>query len=311
MARDNLRVEITVRNCHYCASNWAKMSEKQFSDDQLVEPEGFWPDERDIDLEPFETVPYTPDTPEYTHPEETVGSAPEPEQFADDHAGVHDHTLPAEPVAEPYFHPVAGFHDEPDPYKKRDIDEPADAAPPENLVDTRSWLNDPPPPAQMFEPREYQPPEPAVAWEPEPVQAHDPFSADPFPAKAAEDYWVGQPAYSDPNAPVYYVPETTDETVRRSGLAWSAGIAFFGSVAFMLFLGWLADLLLGTTPWGMVGGIVLGSIIGFIQFFRISSQIYGSGKNSTDYRPLLTRSDDAQDNERAPEPEPPTIPPLI
>ena len=37
----------------------------------------------------------------------------------------------------------------------------------------------------------------------------------------------------------------------------------------MLILGWGADLLLGSAPWGIVGGIVLGSLIGFIQFFRI------------------------------------------
>ena len=64
------------------------------------------------------------------------------------------------------------------------------------------------------------------------------------------------------------------ETARRSGLAYSAGIAFFAAVVFMLILGWGADLLLGTRPFGIVVGIVLGSIIGFIQFFRITSQIF-------------------------------------
>ena len=61
---------------------------------------------------------------------------------------------------------------------------------------------------------------------------------------------------------------------RRVGLAYSAGIAFVGAVVFMLILGWGADLLLGTKPWGIVAGIILGSIIGFIQFFRITSQIF-------------------------------------
>jgi F0F1-type ATP synthase assembly protein I len=69
-------------------------------------------------------------------------------------------------------------------------------------------------------------------------------------------------------------PQSSSETVRQSGLAWSAGIAFFGAVVFMLILGWGADVLLGTSPWGIVGGIVLGSIIGFVQFFRLSSQIF-------------------------------------
>ena len=67
--------------------------------------------------------------------------------------------------------------------------------------------------------------------------------------------------------------ESLAETARKSGLAMSAAIALFGSVVFMLIIGWFADLLLGTSPWGKVGGIVLGSIIGFLQFFRMTSQI--------------------------------------
>jgi F0F1-type ATP synthase assembly protein I len=69
-------------------------------------------------------------------------------------------------------------------------------------------------------------------------------------------------------------PETYEETARKSGLAWSAGIAFFGAVLFMLIVGWGFDLLFGSSPWGLVGGIIFGSIIGFVQFFRISSQIF-------------------------------------
>lgn len=69
-------------------------------------------------------------------------------------------------------------------------------------------------------------------------------------------------------------PASFAETTRRDGLAWSAGIAFFASVVFMLILGWGADLLLGSSPWGIVGGIVIGSVIGFVQLFRLSSQIF-------------------------------------
>ncbi|HUR96499.1 MAG TPA: AtpZ/AtpI family protein [Pyrinomonadaceae bacterium] len=69
-------------------------------------------------------------------------------------------------------------------------------------------------------------------------------------------------------------PQSMAETVRQSGLAYSAGIALFAAVVFMMVLGWGADLLLGTSPWGIVGGILLGSVIGFIQFFRITSQIF-------------------------------------
>lgn len=68
-------------------------------------------------------------------------------------------------------------------------------------------------------------------------------------------------------------PGSFAETARKSGLAMSAAITLFASVVFLLIIGWFADLLLGTTPWGKVGGIVLGSIIGFFQFFRMTSQI--------------------------------------
>lgn len=73
-------------------------------------------------------------------------------------------------------------------------------------------------------------------------------------------------------------PESTAETTRKSGLAMSAAIALFGSVVFLLIVGWFADLLLGTSPWGIVAGIVLGSIIGFFQFFKTTSQIIKSEK---------------------------------
>ena len=98
----------------------------------------------------------------------------------------------------------------------------------------------------------------------------------------------GEVPYEPPFVPVQYTPETSDETVRQSGLAWQAGIVFFGSVAFMMFLGWGADLLLGTSPWGLVGGIVLGSIIGFVQFFRISSQIFGKNKGESERKSFLS-----------------------
>jgi len=69
-------------------------------------------------------------------------------------------------------------------------------------------------------------------------------------------------------------PESMAETIRKSGLAYSAAIALFASVVFMLIVGWGADLLFGSSPWGVVVGIVLGALIGFIQFFRITSQIF-------------------------------------
>ncbi|MEJ7624978.1 MAG: AtpZ/AtpI family protein [Pyrinomonadaceae bacterium] len=92
-----------------------------------------------------------------------------------------------------------------------------------------------------------------------------------------------------PFVPVTYVPEAPQEAVRQTGLAWSMGIVFFGSVAFMLFLGWLADLLLGSSPWGIVLGVVIGSGIGFVQFFRISSQMHAP--KTPDNRSFLSKDE--------------------
>jgi len=109
----------------------------------------------------------------------------------------------------------------------------------------------------------------------------------PVPAKAASTPVV--PIFEPPVAslldadekiePEPYVlsegkPLSVAETVRSSGLAWSAAIALFGAVIVMLVIGWGADLLFGTSPWGIVIGIVLGALIGFVQFFRITGEIF-------------------------------------
>ena len=104
-----------------------------------------------------------------------------------------------------------------------------------------------------------------------------------FSSAEKDDIVASRPAYT---------PDTTEETARKSGLAFSAGIAFFGSIVFMLLLGWFADLLLGSSPWGIVAGIVLGSIIGFVQFFRITSQIFGKSGSDTPKRSFLSDEKD-------------------
>ncbi len=96
----------------------------------------------------------------------------------------------------------------------------------------------------------------------------------------------------------WYRSDLDGENIRRSGLAWSAGVIFFGSVAFMLFVGWGADLLFGSSPWGLVLGIVLGSVIGFIQFFRISSQIYQDQKDIPKVSPLMSAKPDDDQTDR-------------
>ena len=97
--------------------------------------------------------------------------------------------------------------------------------------------------------------------------------------------------YNDPVLSPGSKAGSSAETVRQSGLAYSAGIAFFASVVFMMVIGWGADLLFGSSPWGIVGGIVLGSIIGFVQFFRITSRIFAREKEGATPTSLFDSKD--------------------
>ncbi len=97
------------------------------------------------------------------------------------------------------------------------------------------------------------------------------------PIEQTEAERQAEKAYENAHGTIFqseYTPPTTGETIRQSGLAWTAGVVLFASVVFMMIFGWFADLLLGSSPWGLVGGVILGGIIGFIQLFRITSQIF-------------------------------------
>lgn len=87
-----------------------------------------------------------------------------------------------------------------------------------------------------------------------------------------------------------FTPVSAGENARRFGLGWSAGIAFSGAVAFMVFLGWLIDLLIGSSPWGIVLGVVIGGVIGFFQLFRITSRIFPES-SAPKVNPLLSSRD--------------------
>ena len=67
--------------------------------------------------------------------------------------------------------------------------------------------------------------------------------------------------------------EEKEEVNRKSGLAYAAAFSLFGAVVAGLIAGWLLDRWLGTAPWLLVAGIVLGAVAGFYEFIRITSQI--------------------------------------
>jgi len=60
---------------------------------------------------------------------------------------------------------------------------------------------------------------------------------------------------------------------QKSSIAYAAALSLFFSVATLLGLGLLLDRWLGTTPWLLVAGIVLGSVVGLYQFVRMTSRI--------------------------------------
>jgi ATP synthase protein I len=67
--------------------------------------------------------------------------------------------------------------------------------------------------------------------------------------------------------------EDQDDINRKSGLAYAAAGALFAAVVGGLIAGWLLDRWLGTAPWLLVAGIVLGAAAGIYEFVRAASKI--------------------------------------
>ncbi len=67
--------------------------------------------------------------------------------------------------------------------------------------------------------------------------------------------------------------EDKEEINRKSGMAYAAAFSMFAAVVSGLIVGWLLDRWLGTKPWLLVVGIVLGGAAGFYEFIRASSKL--------------------------------------
>ncbi len=63
------------------------------------------------------------------------------------------------------------------------------------------------------------------------------------------------------------------EENRQSAVAYAAALSIFFAVAAGTGLGWVVDRWRDTSPWFMVGGIVLGSALGLYQFVRMTSRM--------------------------------------
>ena len=68
-------------------------------------------------------------------------------------------------------------------------------------------------------------------------------------------------------------PSDQDEN-RKAGFAYAAGITLVASVVTFCGLGYFLDRWLGTDPWLLIAGIILGSAAGLFEFIRISSKTY-------------------------------------
>ncbi|MGE3512548.1 MAG: AtpZ/AtpI family protein [Vicinamibacterales bacterium] len=58
------------------------------------------------------------------------------------------------------------------------------------------------------------------------------------------------------------------ENFRRSGPAASAGYALIGAILLFGGLGYALDAWQGTTPWFLVGGLLLGLVVGFYELAK-------------------------------------------
>ena len=63
------------------------------------------------------------------------------------------------------------------------------------------------------------------------------------------------------------------ETNRKSGIAYAAAFSLFASVVSGLIIGWLLDRWLGTKPWLLITGLLLGSVAGFYELIRTTSKL--------------------------------------
>ena len=69
------------------------------------------------------------------------------------------------------------------------------------------------------------------------------------------------------------MPERDDEQItRKSGIVYGAVFSLAVSIIAFLLVGWLLDRWLKMSPWLLVAGIVVGTVVGFYQFVRMMSR---------------------------------------
>lgn len=75
-----------------------------------------------------------------------------------------------------------------------------------------------------------------------------------------------------------------DSEARMLGQASAVGLTFVVSILLGLGLGWWLDKKLGTAPWLLLIGILLGIVAGFHNLFRFSARLDRLGRQEAEER---------------------------
>lgn len=60
------------------------------------------------------------------------------------------------------------------------------------------------------------------------------------------------------------------ENLRRSGPAVTAGYTLIGAIVLLGGVGYVLDASLGTAPWLLVSGLLLGVVVGFYELAKVT-----------------------------------------
>lgn len=89
-----------------------------------------------------------------------------------------------------------------------------------------------------------------------------------------ESRWCGGVALSDRN-------KGADNLLRVIALASILGIQFAACVLVGCWFGWRIDAWLGTSPWLMLLGLLLGLVAGMMSIYRLVKSILENDQNNT------------------------------
>ena len=63
-------------------------------------------------------------------------------------------------------------------------------------------------------------------------------------------------------------PEELQDNIRRSGPAMSASYTLIGAILLLGGIGYALDAWLGTSPWCLLAGLLLGIVVGFYELAK-------------------------------------------